>query len=70
MPIPTPIYNYHKCYETNDEDDDDITIISSNATNMKKSSEIDACEQAKLCSVFPTAIYRAVVERLSYKNIA
>ena len=66
MPIPTPIDNYYKYYETNDEDSDDITIITSNATSMKKSSKINPCEQPKLSSEFLSTSSGTVVERLSH----
>ena len=36
LPVPNPIDHYYQCYETHDEDNDDITIITSNDTNMKK----------------------------------
>ena len=68
MPIHSPIDNYYKFYDAYDEDDDEITIITSNATNMKKSSRINAFDYKKLSSHLPTTIYGTVIERVLYEK--
>ena len=47
LPTPTPLDNYYQCYETNDGEDDDITIITPNTVENSRSKLNDFAEHIK-----------------------